>query len=46
LSVFRFVAVGDTGGGEVKIEWAKATNSYANTFNPSYTRMLGRRITR
>lgn len=46
LSVFRFVAVGDTGGGEVKIEWAKATNSYANTFGPSYSRMSGHRITR
>lgn len=41
---FRFVAVGDTGGGEVKIEWAKTTTAYANTFGVVRCYMIGKRI--
>jgi len=41
---FRFVAVGDTGGGEVKIEWAKTTTAFGNTFGVIRCYMIGKRI--
>jgi len=38
------VVVGDTGGGEVALQWAKSANLYTNTFTTSYASMTARRI--
>ena len=43
-SYFRCVVVGDTGGGTVSIDWAKQSNTYANTFDIGYGYAMARRI--